>query len=294
MYNNSALLKQKLELLAKSSGFITLSIGDYYVQFSKDENSNDVLFEAVSHEFLDTLPKNRGKKFKELGFSLKKGENFSKTILIRTIRQRYDVVYDCEIIFDKIYKTNYDIPFQVTDEIESFSGPIKVNCSNCKEVLEIREELQEDDMWYCPICKTNFNNPNYKKVILKPSKALYKPAQNETISNANFAKIIRVGLIITTLAIFGYFIDKNDGNGGNDNIEVRVKSQVKQYLDNNLNDPNSYESVNWSKVLEVTDGYNYKYKVRHIYRAKNAFGGLILENQVFRLDKDFNIVEIKE
>lgn len=59
--------------------------------------------------------------------------------------------------------------------------------------------------------------------------------------------------------------------------------QVEGYLKNSLKDPDSYEGIEWSKVANNRDG---TYKVRHKYRAKNSFGGYVIENKVFILDKE--------
>lgn len=65
-------------------------------------------------------------------------------------------------------------------------------------------------------------------------------------------------------------------------------SQVKKFLKNNLKDPKSYESIEWSEVEKISTGY----RVRHKYRAKNSFGGYTVENQVFYIDNQGNIVDV--
>ena len=65
-------------------------------------------------------------------------------------------------------------------------------------------------------------------------------------------------------------------------------SQVVKYLKNNLKDPNSYESIEWGNVTETDNGY----AVRHKYRAKNSFGGYVIENQIFHIDWQGNITSV--
>ena len=65
-------------------------------------------------------------------------------------------------------------------------------------------------------------------------------------------------------------------------------SQVKKYLQNNLKDPNSYESIEWGKVIENENGYI----IRHKYRAKNSFGGYTIENNIFHLDLKGNVINV--
>lgn len=65
-------------------------------------------------------------------------------------------------------------------------------------------------------------------------------------------------------------------------------SQVVKYLKNNLKDPDSYESIEWGNVTETDNGYI----VRHKYRAKNSFGGYVIENQIFQIDWQGNITSV--
>ena len=67
--------------------------------------------------------------------------------------------------------------------------------------------------------------------------------------------------------------------------------QVKEYLKYNyLRDPDSYESIEWSEVKRKDDGYY----VRHKYRAKNGFGGYVVANQLFHLDFNGKVVDVKD
>lgn len=63
--------------------------------------------------------------------------------------------------------------------------------------------------------------------------------------------------------------------------------QVKDYIKKTLKDPKSYESIEWSNVVEKGN----KYQVRHKYRAKNSFGGYVIEEYVFTLDEDGNVIQ---
>ena len=66
-----------------------------------------------------------------------------------------------------------------------------------------------------------------------------------------------------------------------------IKALIRFYLDDNLNDPKSYQSVEWGTLS--TEGN--VYKIRHKYRAKNAFGGYVLENKIFILDFDSDTIK---
>lgn len=58
--------------------------------------------------------------------------------------------------------------------------------------------------------------------------------------------------------------------------------QVEDYLEMNLNDPDSYKSVQWGEVLK--NPANNGYIVRHAYRARNLMGGIMLYKHIFYLD----------
>ena len=66
-------------------------------------------------------------------------------------------------------------------------------------------------------------------------------------------------------------------------------SQVERYLKANLSDPDSYESMEWSAVNEMSGNGDYRYWVRHKYRAKNGYGGYVIENKIFYLDSNGNV-----
>jgi hypothetical protein len=67
--------------------------------------------------------------------------------------------------------------------------------------------------------------------------------------------------------------------------------QVKEYLKANLKDWDSYQGVDWSPV-KMIDSTQKMYWVRHKYRAKNSFGGYVLENQLFTLDSTGQVIEV--
>lgn len=56
--------------------------------------------------------------------------------------------------------------------------------------------------------------------------------------------------------------------------------QVEEWMKKNLNDPGSFQAVEWSKVIKTEQG---NYVVRCKFRAKNTMGGLVLQNKAFIL-----------
>ncbi|MEO6328254.1 MAG: hypothetical protein ABIO55_04955 [Ginsengibacter sp.] len=123
MDKNSKTLFDKLQALTKDSGSIIFAIGDYYVQFAKDKVDKDIYFEAVSHHFLDIIPKNVKKDFSDLNFNIDVG-NYYKKVGTKNIKSTVD---DVQKIFEDIYKVNYEKEFEITDDIEYSDNSVTVN-----------------------------------------------------------------------------------------------------------------------------------------------------------------------
>ncbi len=66
--------------------------------------------------------------------------------------------------------------------------------------------------------------------------------------------------------------------------------QVERYVKNHLKDPKSYESIEWSPVVQEGS----QYRVRHRFRAKNSFGGYTVEDWEFCLDLNGNVIDVKQ
>lgn len=65
--------------------------------------------------------------------------------------------------------------------------------------------------------------------------------------------------------------------------------QVEHYLKQRyLRDPDSYESVAWTKVERDCSGY----RVMGTYRARNGFGGMNVESAIFELDRAGNVINM--
>ena len=63
--------------------------------------------------------------------------------------------------------------------------------------------------------------------------------------------------------------------------------QVKRYVKKHLKDPSSYESVSWGTVRKVGNNY----EVSHTYRARNSFGGYVVEGGVFVLNDKGQVIK---
>ena len=93
-----------------------------------------------------------------------------------------------------------------------------------------------------------------------------------------------------------YTIVTNDTNSTevkNSSYDGSVR-QVESYLKRTLTDPNSLEVIQWSKVRDMTHNqYGYRYVVMVKYKAKNSFGGYVVESNTFYLNKNGNVVDVK-
>lgn len=114
--------------------------------------------------------------------------------------------------------------------------------------------------------------------------------------------LITTGIIVGVLLI-GVFTwdDESSTEANKEGIKKEVVynsewdgsvSQVEKYLKSNLKDPDSYEGVDWSAVH--MDSVNHTFMVRHKYRAKNSFGGFVVDNKVFYLDSLGNIYNVTD
>lgn len=81
---------------------------------------------------------------------------------------------------------------------------------------------------------------------------------------------------------------------------------VTTYLQRHLNDPDSYEGVEWGELMkepknkfkQIQDddqmflqliGVDTLYIIKHAYRAKNGYGALMLHENYFVMDKKGNV-----
>lgn len=72
--------------------------------------------------------------------------------------------------------------------------------------------------------------------------------------------------------------------------------QVRDYLRSNVKDWDSYESIEWSQVVDngPKSSNKARYIVRHKFRAKNSFGGYEIENKIFSMDSTGNVTGVTD
>ncbi|MCD8030051.1 MAG: hypothetical protein LUF85_04280 [Bacteroides sp.] len=72
--------------------------------------------------------------------------------------------------------------------------------------------------------------------------------------------------------------------------EKKAQRLIKQYLKENLNDPSSYQPVSFGELEVYSTKYGQLINMKHKYRAKNAMGAIILEENTFEFDDAFTKV----
>ncbi len=152
-------------------------------------------------------------------------------------------------------------------------------CPKCSTQLIISERLENNPWIKCPTCNLSFENPHLIKNIQKLS-----DSEKSTMSKSLRIAVAIIGIIWAIV----HFSESSTSN-------VKIENsgwdgsviQVRLYLEHNLKDPDSYESIEWGKVIQVNDNL---YKVRHRYRAKNSFGGYNIGDKIFSLDAEGNVI----
>ena len=149
-----------------------------------------------------------------------------------------------------------------------YGGQKTHKCSSCKQ----RNTLDFSD----PSCIIGeAPNPFGQTYVSSPV-----PVQQE--SQPNFKKLLKYCLIagVVIALIFTLFETRSD-------TDSSAMEGVRTYLMNTLKDPGSYQDIEWSPVGKNDAG---RYYIRHKYRAKNSFGGYVVEEKIFYLDDNFRVV----
>ena len=112
--------------------------------------------------------------------------------------------------------------------------------------------------------------------------------QEKKKAKFNLSLLAIIALIVASIMAAGIFNDSTEPQKKesvavvhNDELDGSVR-QITQFLKKNLNDPGSYESVEWGPVTE--NPHTKWFIVRHKYRAKNGYGATQIYNQIFTLD----------
>lgn len=164
-------------------------------------------------------------------------------------------------------------------------------CPKCSTYLILTDNLENSKRIKCSNCKITFENPHFKSMSIQKR------------IESNFFVIgftIIVACIVLWMAgghsISWLFTPSTTNTATQQKIQNSPWDasvyQVENYLKRNyLKDPDSYQSIEWGKVVELNSD---KYVVRHKYRARNSYGGYVVEEKLFVLDAEGNIIDTKD
>jgi len=212
--------------------------------------------DAVSSVFLPSVG-NKDIEFKQLGFTLDPNANYYKFISHADFSAD-QTVEEMKTIFETIYNIKFS-SYKIESDFEDV-----------------------------PIAQTAQNFQTAEATLT---------TNNQT---KNYGCLIII-IIAVVIGIYGAMSGDSEKTGS-DNTEIVSNSgydasvyQVEQYLKREyLKDPDSYEGIEWSKVQKDNTNSLYRYYVRHKYRAKNGFGGYVVEEKIFYLDQSGNVVSVSD
>ncbi len=145
-----------------------------------------------------------------------------------------------------------------------------VKCPECKKTASISASV-------CQNCSLPFSEEILEKAVLSEKNAI--------ILKTSFF-LVFIGLI-GFIYVHSMFYEQDRASVYNSPADGSVQ-QVRDYLRDNLKDPRSVEYIEWSRVMPTDNGYLVSVK----YRAKNSFGGYVVEQNTFILDKTGRVIRM--
>ena len=110
---------------------------------------------------------------------------------------------------------------------------------------------------------------------------------------SKFIIVVVIGVIILIVALFSKK-DTSYTQNSSPKVEQSVIDasvpQVKSYIKSIAKNPDSIKFIEWSTLRTTNTGY----EVRCKYSGTNSFGGVVTSNQIFILDKDGKVIEVRD
>ena len=157
-------------------------------------------------------------------------------------------------------------------------------CPSCNISLIIADELKDEEYIKCLTCGHIFKNPLHQCTNRSTEKKKWKwPMIFLAICLALFL-LMKIG-------------EDSNGNSGDINIQngpssTEAMAGVRTYLKHHyLKDPDSYQSMNWGPS-GIYNKENKTYFMMHKFRAKNSYGGYVIEEWLFVLNADGRVVQM--
>lgn len=172
------------------------------------------------------------------------------------------------------------------DEYQSVLQEQKVFCPLCGAGIMISNVQKDNASIRCPSCNVDFPNPllglnSKENNVVK--KGYWDSERNKLTSKGRIVVIV-IGIILGLC-----MMDIGDSTVKNpQNVPTKSPGNIVVYLKRHyLKDPDSYEGIDWGPSGKYDDTTYYMW---HKYRAKNSFGGYVIEEKMFLLDSDGDVV----
>lgn len=123
----------------------------------------------------------------------------------------------------------------------------------------------------------------YQEILERLKSRFSGTRQMATVLVSTILGVVIVGIMVGS-AVIDHDVVSNGRGGGS----VR---QVRSYLYEKYPGADELNVMKWGRV-ERSDNSRYKYSVRCKYSVSNQYGGSVVHDQIFSLDKDGQIVEV--
>lgn len=172
--------------------------------------------------------------------------------------------------------------------VPEMTQPSHTNCPNCNLNLTVPDGLKKEEYIKCLSCGYVFENPFYMKNEKSKERLQWK------------ILLILVGIVLffSFANRYGKGPSKSNGSKTENYVNRQGPSQteamagVRVYLKRYyFKDPDSYQGISW-EAFGIYNQENNTYFALHKYRAKNSFGGYVVEEKLFVLDSNGNVVKI--
>lgn len=166
-----------------------------------------------------------------------------------------------------------------------------MNCVECGKETDINQGTEKNPL--CPICYLSLQKTYQDNAAAEKSSIQGKP---ESFNVGRVLGGVGIGIIGIFLMLFlcgNFFKDQDEAKPTiyNSSYDGSVR-QVKEYIKENLNDPESCKFITWSNVTDFVNQGDTTYQVFCKFRAKNAFGAYVLESKRFLLNKKGEIINV--
>lgn len=172
--------------------------------------------------------------------------------------------------------------------VPEMTQPSLTNCPNCNLNLTVPDSLKKEEYIKCLSCGYVFENP-----------FLYAKKKNEEgLQRKILLILVVIVLVFSFVPRYGKGPSKSNGSKIENSVSRKGPSQteamagVRVYLKRYyLKDPNSYQGISW-EAFGIYNQENNTYFALHKYRAKNSFGGYVVEEKLFVLDSNGNVIKV--